>query len=381
MFVDSNEFLGVQIVMLMAMDIYLARKLFLPAQASPVLEGNGKKTTIRKLHHEVVASDGTPWANIFRHADGYWYIEPIKGSEPLGTLRGRPMVEKCYRLYHRNEVVFGKTPLVFHHEQSKPEIPKFDSYLAHGFPMDGGMSMAYRVRRKGSKTLRTEYIIKIPDLGNRFEIEEIIETEFRLLDRALKCLDTQNSGLFPRHVAVFRQENLTGLIMEYVSGDTLLTYMRHKHSTPLSKIREFSVSLLRAMDALERAQVVHCDLKPSNIVLRGGDISKPCIIDFGIAIDAGGLKRGGSNGYMSPEHMNHRLSSSADVYCVAILIWELLHGSLPVPDQVPVSPVKTERREFENLICQMLAKNPLARPKASDIIRTICENSVLRNEA
>src|SRR5690606_9604081 len=108
----------------------------------------------------------------------------------------------------------------------------------------------------------------------------------------------------------------------------------------------------RGLAAAHDAGVVHCDFKPSNVLL--GDHGEALVADFGLSIaddepSAGAStehREGGSHetrssavrgtpGYMSPEQiLGEPLDTRSDQFAFAITAWEALTGTLPfAPDE------------------------------------------------
>lgn len=109
-----------------------------------------------------------------------------------------------------------------------------------------------------------------------------------------------------------------------------------------SRLRQIVAQLLLGLDALHRAHRVHCDLKPSNIMIEPG--GRVVVLDLGLAVEAGStLRRGretilGTASYMSPEHAaGEPVTPASDLYGVGTLLFEALTGHRPFegpPDEV-----------------------------------------------
>jgi serine/threonine protein kinase len=169
------------------------------------------------------------------------------------------------------------------------------------------------------------------------------------------------------------------------------------------------VQLAQALDHAHKQGVLHRDVKPANVLL-GADGS-PKLADFNISFCSqleGATPAayfGGSMAYMSPEQLdacnpNHErkpedLDGRSDLYALAVLLWELLHGERPFADEeITISwsrmleaMAKARRREepfvpiasrdpvavrLEQALCKALAPDPADRhPDGATLAREI----------
>src|SRR4051812_49205558 len=166
------------------------------------------------------------------------------------------------------------------------------------------------------------------------------------------------------------------IAMEYVAGSNLSKYADPANLLSLGDAIEVGFKCCGALDYAFREGVIHRDIKPANIMVGGGTEVK--ITDFGAAL----LRTGkindtvsiGTPAYMSPEQINgDTLTHKTDMYCVGVVLYELLTGRRPfVSDTMPGLIQKVLRdvpaapgtlrpslpRGLDELVMKALAKNP-----------------------
>ena len=128
------------------------------------------------------------------------------------------------------------------------------------------------------------------------------------------------------------------LVTEYIEGATLSEQLHKQGAMSEKEVVGIAQSLVEAVAYLHTQDVIHRDLKPQNIMLRGTRGIDPVIIDFGLAIidfldqnenlTAEGCCMG-TPSYMAPEQAaGELLSTACDVYQLGQIMWEILAGQL-----------------------------------------------------
>ncbi|MEM7770312.1 MAG: serine/threonine-protein kinase, partial [Cyanobacteria bacterium P01_A01_bin.37] len=125
------------------------------------------------------------------------------------------------------------------------------------------------------------------------------------------------------------------LVMDYCEGGTLRHLMSDETHLRLACGLKLIADILTGLAHAHDRGIVHCDIKPENILLKiasKGWIAK--ISDFGVARlsqEHSGYKGGntGSPAYMSPERFYGQYSQTSDLYSVGIMLFELLAGHRP----------------------------------------------------
>ena len=154
------------------------------------------------------------------------------------------------------------------------------------------------------------------------------------------------------------------MVMEYLEGETLHVLL-HTRTIAVAEAVDHTVQVLAALAEAHAAGIVHRDLKPANVFVTKGAGGTPVVkvLDFGVSkvgahsgIGPGGAqpitKTGaviGTVAYMAPEQMidAKRVDARADLWSVAILLYELL------TKQTPFGP-----QNSPTLVTSMLTKPP-----------------------
>lgn len=150
----------------------------------------------------------------------------------------------------------------------------------------------------------------------------------------------QFKGL-PKILAFEDLHNKVILIREYIDGISLDAFwngLKRKHRIPF--IKKLMQQLNSILQELERQRIVHCDIKPSNIII--GDQGKSIhLIDFGLALNTDKQEKRTilfPLGYAAPELLLNHLDlvrSSTDIYALGIVFWRLFAGKLPLTHANP----------------------------------------------
>ena len=143
------------------------------------------------------------------------------------------------------------------------------------------------------------------------------------------------------------------IAMEFVAGETLRTRL-NAGAVPSDEALRIARCLLEALEHAHAAGIIHCDIKPENIMITGPGTAK--LLDFGLARQlfapgatptaraAGAALRGfdtrvaGTLGYMAPEQLlGHTLDVRTDVFQVGLVLYEMLTGRRAMVASSPVA--------------------------------------------
>jgi len=169
------------------------------------------------------------------------------------------------------------------------------------------------------------------------------------------------------------------LAMEFIRGSSLETILQN-HVARGERLNVHNVlalltDIIQGAGAIHDAGLLHCDLKPANVVVEEVT-GRPVIIDFGLAtrVGPGGRSHSaGSPAYMSPERaIGGSPTPQSDIYALGVTTYELLVGCLPYPArtrvdmedmhrELPVpklSDLFEELRPFDAVVERAMHKDP-----------------------
>lgn len=176
---------------------------------------------------------------------------------------------------------------------------------------------------------------------------------------------------------------------DFVPGRNLRQHINELGPLEGPMLAAFAAGTAEALAAIHAAGVVHCDIKPGNVILSPGG---PRIVDFGIATTADAAATGtagsfGTPGWISPERYTGRPAApAADVFAWGALV------AMAATGHAPFGAGSTEERkqrvlsaeadldglpeDLRALAIQALAKDPDRRPTAEDILRSVLADTL-----
>ncbi|MEM8861892.1 MAG: protein kinase [Chloroflexota bacterium] len=194
------------------------------------------------------------------------------------------------------------------------------------------------------------------------------------------------------------------MVMEYVEGQTLkdiiLEYKDEAEFMPVERVLQLAIQICRGLGYAHRSGLVHCDMKPQNILVTSDDKAK--ITDFGISRAVSEATRSGSDmvwgtpQYFSPEQAaGEPPSPASDVYSIGIIMYEMLCNEIPFKGENPTaialkhlqSPPQHIRSinkkvppQVAQILHKVLAKEPAGRYRTAGQLQRILETYLKQSQ-
>ena len=185
-------------------------------------------------------------------------------------------------------------------------------------------------------------------------------------------------------------QDLHYIIMEYVDGETLKEYITRHGRLSIDEAVKFTIAIAEGLEHAHTMGIVHCDIKPHNVIItRTGRVK---VTDFGIARAMNATNTVmytnsilGSAHYLSPEQASGKpVDGNTDIYSLGVVLYEMLTGRVPFEGETPIAVALKHVREkvapptrynpsipplLEAVVMKALSKNPADRfDSISDMI-------------
>ncbi len=233
-------------------------------------------------------------------------------------------------------------------------------------------TVAYQALRK---TDQQRFILKtqISEFPSLKEISNL-QHEYEII-KDLKC-DCIISVL-----EVFRHQNRLLLVLEDINGKTLEQILQELKLFNLNDFLRVAIPLVSALEKLHENEIIHKDIKPSNILLDSNWNLR--LIDFSISsklsfetqnmVNPNILE--GSLSYLSPEQtgrMNRIVDQRSDFYSLGVVFYQMLTGKCPFESLDPLELIYAHLAKFPPPLHEV---NPNVPPILSSIVQKLMAKS------
>lgn len=256
------------------------------------------------------------------------------------------------------------------------------NYRITGTIGKGGMGTVYSAVNKFIQEQKVAIKVINHDMLNDFTRQKLEEEAHRLAS-----LDHQNIV----HLVNFHKDEQGSvyLIMEYADGVSIEKYLHDVNGLVVEdRICPLFEPILDGIGYAHKHKnakgesdpIIHCDIKPANIIITPDKEPKIKILDFGIA-QIVSEQEGGSNlimgtpSYMSPEQVKgERLDARSDIYSLGVLLHQMLTGNAPYD-----TTTLTEQQINQKVVEEPLPRMASYYKYVSDKMQKIVDKATAKN--
>ncbi len=249
------------------------------------------------------------------------------------------------------------------------------------------------------------YLAKDPSLDRQVAIKAVsLRQDFRqqqTIDNLLNEARTVSQLQHPNIVSIYDVGSFQlkpYLVLEYIEGESLLSRLRQQ--IPLQQALRIMRDVLSGVAAAHDEGIIHCDLKPANIMITTQGQAK--VADFGLALLANSQQiydkhLAGTPQYMAPEYIEtYKHQTVSDVFSLGLIFYQLLTGQLAVDgddvyqllNAIANSPIKPPSKinkdideRLDALILKALEKDTQNRYQTGGEMLTALENYLALSDA
>lgn len=200
-------------------------------------------------------------------------------------------------------------------------------YFLEGEPKNGGMASVYRARQP---SLDRDVAIKL--LSPLLAVDPSFVQRF--YEEARRTARLEHPNIVPIYDIGQAPNGSLYLVMRYIDGLSLQELLALEHALALPRALRLVRQVGEALAYAHNRGIIHRDVKPSNIMIEGGD--RATLMDFGIAKlnDGGGVTRPGvvvgTPKYVSPEQAaGEQVDARSDLYSLGVVLYEMVAGRPP----------------------------------------------------
>jgi DNA-binding NarL/FixJ family response regulator/predicted Ser/Thr protein kinase len=266
-----------------------------------------------------------------------------------------------------------------------------DKYLIEKLLGSGGMGAVFK-----AKHMYMDRYVALKILHPDFVADRLAMRNFQGEAKAVANLNHKNIvGIYDFGLSA---DSEPYLVMEYIEGSDLGEILAQEKPLPVNRTIAICLQVCAGLADAHARGIVHCDLKPSNILISGSKEEDVKVVDFGLAqmTPPDSVQKldvtakffvSGTPLYMSPEQCYGRpVTALSDVYSLGCILYETLtginvfEGSNPMttfarqceflaPPLSVTNPSGLYSMQLEDLVSCMLKKEPEKRPQSmSEVI-------------
>ncbi len=248
----------------------------------------------------------------------------------------------------------------------------------------GGFGAVYLAT---DEVLQREVAIKVLTGGDSADRESL-----RREARALAAVSHAN---IVNVLDVLALQYADALVLEYVSGGTIGSVLETAQIPPRDQALRWIHGVSAALAAVHGAGLVHCDLKPDNVLVDAGGNAR--LTDFGVARLSNDplATAAGSLGYAAPEVMlGEAPSTTSDLYSLGVVAWEVLTGRRAFEATQTLEVLRHQTTatlpslssvasdlpaEIRDVLARCLEADPAKRPASAHEVRDILARNTPRD--